>query len=102
MRLNIKALTIAVALVWGGAVLIVELLHLIWPSYGGAFLGVIASIYPGYHATGSLWDMVKGLGYAVVDGGIGGLVFAWLYNLLISKRPTPESRLSTQVPIEPK
>jgi len=102
MKLNIKALSIATALVWGGAVLMVELLHLLWPSYGGAFLRVIASIYPGYHATGSLWEMVKGVGYAVVDGGIGGLVFAWLYNILIGKTPTLESRLSNQPSVESK
>jgi hypothetical protein len=41
----------------------------------------MASVYPGYHATRSLGDVIVGGLYGLVDGLIGGAVFAWLYNL---------------------
>ncbi len=81
MRLNVKALAFSVAIFWGGSVFLVGLVNLASPGYGGAFLAVVASIYPGYHATASFGQVVVGALYALVDGAIGGLIFAWLYNL---------------------
>ena len=51
-------------------------------GYGQAFLGVMASVYPGYNATGTLGDAVVGALYGLVDGAIGGAVLAWVYNRL--------------------
>lgn len=82
MKLNLKALTISVAVVWAGAVLIVGVANAIWPGYGKAFLMVLASIYPGFGATGTLGDALVGSGYALVDAAIVGLIFGWLYNLI--------------------
>jgi hypothetical protein len=82
MKLNVKALTITVAIFWGGAVLLVGLANLIWPDYGVAFLQLVASIYPGYHGPASFGSAVVATGYAVVDGGFGGLIFAVIYNRL--------------------
>jgi hypothetical protein len=79
MRLDVKALAKAFAVVWGAAVLFAGLAHLIWPSYAGAFLDMVASIYPGYHV-GGFGSVIIGTLYAIVDGGVGGLVLAWLYN----------------------
>ena len=86
MKLNLKALSVTVALLWAGAVFLVGLANLIWPTYGQAFLKVLASIYPGYHATGTFGDMIAGSLYALVDGAIAGLVFGWLYNLIAGTR----------------
>ena len=86
MKLDLKALGITIGLMWSGAVLIVGLANLIWPTYGTSFLQVTASIYPGYHASGSLGDMVAGTLYALVDGAVGGLILAWLYNCLLGKK----------------
>jgi hypothetical protein len=80
MKLNIRAMTLTLAVIWGGAVFIVGIANLIWSGYGAGFLELLASIYPGYKATGSFGDMVVGTLYAVVDGGVLGLVLAWLYN----------------------
>jgi len=80
MILSIRALTITVALLWGGAVLACGIANLIWPTYGVAFLQVVASVYPGYHATGSLGSVVVGTLYALLDGAVSGLLFGWLYN----------------------
>ena len=81
MRLSIKALTFSFALLWGGCLLFVGLVHLAVPSYGTAFLDLMGSIYPGFHASGSIGDVLIGTGYGLVDGAVGACVFGWLYNL---------------------
>jgi len=80
MKLDIKALALAAGLLWGGAVLLVSLGNILWPPYGGAFLNFAASIYPGYNPTGNLGSAIVGTLYGLVDGAIGGAIFAWLYN----------------------
>lgn len=88
MKLNLRALAMTAGILWALAVFLVGVLNLIWSGYGGAFLQLIASIYPGYHATGSLGDLIVGALYALVDGGICGLVFGLLYNLFVGKGST--------------
>jgi hypothetical protein len=80
MRLSITALGVAGALVWGGAVLFCGVANAIWPSYGVAFLQLIASFYPGYHVAGNVGSIAIGTAYAIVDGAVGGILVAWLYN----------------------
>ena len=82
MKLSIRALTVTAAIIWGGLVLLVGLANLIWPLYGAAFLELIASVYPGYHAARTFGSVIVGTAYAVVDGALGGLIFAWVYNLV--------------------
>jgi hypothetical protein len=85
MRLNLKALVLTAGLVWAGSVLMVGVANLIWPGYGTTFLQLVASIYPGYDATGSVAAVIVGTLYALVDGAIFGLVFGWLYNFFLGK-----------------
>lgn len=81
MKLSVKGMAIAFALLWGVlAMFLTGLANLIWPGYGKAFLDLMASVYPGYHATASLGDVIVGALYGVVDGAVGGALFAWLYN----------------------
>lgn len=84
MKLDVRAFAFTCALVWG-----VGVFFLTWwiIAFDGAtgeptWLG---RIYRGYNlsATGSLIGLV----WALFDGLIGGAVFAWLYNLLLSRRP---------------
>ena len=82
MRFNIRALALAIGVFWGGAILITGVANLIWPGYGQAFLQLIASIYPGNSGASSLGQVVIGTLYGLVDGTIGGAVFAWVYNWL--------------------
>ena len=82
MRLNVIALGATTALLWGGAILLVGCANLIWPPYGRAFLDLVASVYPGYHVGPGAGSVVTGTLYGLVDGGAGGAVFGWLYNLL--------------------
>jgi len=82
MKFNLKALTIAAALIWAGAVLIVGVANSIWPMYGKAFLMMLASIYPGFAASGTFGDAIVGSLYALVDAAVVGLIFGSLYNLI--------------------
>ncbi|HXZ31032.1 MAG TPA: bacteriophage holin [Terriglobales bacterium] len=80
MRLNTKALAIACGILWGAVMFYVSLANLIWGSYGQQCLQVMSSVYPGYHATRNVAQVIVGTLYGVVDGFFGGLIFAWLYN----------------------
>lgn len=88
MRLSVKGLAMATALMWAGLVLLVGLVHLAASGYGSAFLDVVASIYPGFDGAMGFGDVVVGTLYALVDGAVGGAILAWLYNLVVgSSRP---------------
>jgi hypothetical protein len=82
MKLSIKKFAFTCSIIWGLAILIVSVSNLIWPTYGGVFLTVVASIYPGYEPMQGVSSIIVGTLYAIVDAGIGGAVFAWLYNSL--------------------
>lgn len=85
MKCNVKALALALGLVWGIlAMFLVGITNLIWPSYGKPFLELMASIYPGYHGTGGFLDVIVGTLYGLLDGAIAGAVIAWLYNRFTS------------------
>ena len=80
MKINTKALAMASGILWGLAMLGMGLANLIWSGYGQQFLQTMSSVYPGYHATRSIAEVVVGTLYGVVDGFVAGAVFAWLYN----------------------
>ena len=80
MRLSIRSLAVTFGILWGGTVLLLGMANLIWPSYGVAFLQLVESVYPGYHAGQGLGSVIVGTLYAILDGAVGGLVFAWIYN----------------------
>jgi hypothetical protein len=83
MKLNVKGLAMASGILWGVAMLVMGLTNLIWSSYGQQFLQLMASVYPGYHATRSFVEVIVGTLYGAVDGFIGGAVLAWLYNQFV-------------------
>ena len=92
MKLDTKAFTLTVAIVWGGAVLMAGITNLIWNGYAVAFLALVASIYPGYDGLPTAWSIAVATLYAVIDGVFGGLVIAVIYNRLAggqedAKRP---------------
>ena len=81
MKLSVKGLAISIGLLWGiGAMFLIGLANLLWPTYGKAFLEVMASVYPGYTGESTLGQVIVGALYGVVDGGIAGALLAWLYN----------------------
>ena len=88
MRLSAKAMALAIGLLWGGGVAVAALVHLANPSYGNSFLDVVSSIYPGFHGARSLGDAVVGTAYGLIDGTVGGFIFASLYNLFAGQPST--------------
>ena len=82
MKLNARALAYVSAALWGGCTLFVGLVNLASPGYGWAFLELLASVYPGYTANGTVESVFIGTGYALLGGAVGGWLFGWLYNRL--------------------
>ena len=82
MKLNIKAFALTCGLIWGFAVLFLTwwLILLEGGTPAPCFLN---RVYRGYTMTpvGSLIGAI----WAFIDAGIGGTIFAWLYNLLVEK-----------------
>jgi len=82
MKLNVKAFGLACGLLWG-----IGLFALTWwiIAFEGASTDTtfIGKVYRGYSITAS--GSLIGLAWGFADGLIGGLIFAWLYNLLIAK-----------------
>ena len=60
--------------------LLTGLANLALPSFGLAWLRLAASIYPGYHGPAGLGSVIVVTLYGLVDGAVGGAIFAWLYN----------------------
>ena len=79
-RLSGRVMAVVTALLWGGCMLVVGLINLGAPSYGVDFLRMMSSVYPGFHDTRTVAEVVVGTAYGLVDGAIAGCLFAWLYN----------------------
>ncbi len=82
MRLSLKATAIAAGLLWGGAILLVGLINLAHPSYGVSFIQLTGSVYPWFHNSRSIGNVVIGTFDGLIDGGVAGLLFALLYNAI--------------------
>lgn len=82
MKLDIKAFALTFALFWGLAVFALTWWIMAFEGATGdvTFLG---RVYLGYSIS-PLGSLV-GLIWALVDGLIGGAIFAWLYNTLADR-----------------
>ncbi len=80
VKLSVKGCAFASGVLWAAAVGLVGLANMTWAGYGDAFLRLVSSIYPGYHGVPTPASILVGTGYALLDGAIGGAIFAWLYN----------------------
>ena len=80
MRIDAKALAIAVGLLWGGAILTLGLVSMVRPGYGMVVLELASSIYPGFDTAPGLGNTIVGTLYGMVDGAIAGWLLGWLYN----------------------
>jgi hypothetical protein len=85
MKLSIKALAIAVALLEAISFLFVALLNLLLRPYGGAYLGILTSLYPGYDPVSGPLSMITGVFYALIAGAAAGALLAWMYNAFLEK-----------------
>ncbi len=81
MRLSVRSMALAGGVMWGVlCMFLVGLGNMMWPGYGQGLLDLAASLYPGYEATPSFGQVLIGTFYGLLDGAIGGAIFAWLYN----------------------
>ena len=81
MRLSAKAMAITGAILLGGyAMGGTALLNFMFPPYGEHFLLTMSSVYPGYHGTRTIGDILVGMCYGATDGAVSGFLFAWVYN----------------------
>ena len=87
MNLNTKALAVSAAILWGGSFFLIAVAHLVWPSYGVAWLELGASIYPGY-SPGGVGSVIVVTLYGLLDGAVAGAVLGWIYNT-IARRVGP-------------
>jgi hypothetical protein len=87
MKLNVRAFTLTCALVWGIGLFLITWWIILFDGATGdvTFIGMV---YRGYSISpiGSLMGLVWGLG----DAAIGGAIFAWLYNLFVSRLSSKE------------
>ena len=88
MKIDVKAFALTLSLLFGMSVLFTNLANLLFPTYGLEILKIIAAAYPGYHANGSLLDILVGTTYALADGMLGGVIGGLLYNFFLFKRST--------------
>ena len=86
MKLSVKGLGLASMVVWGGVVFLIGLINHLQPGYGKAFLKLVSSVYPGYHALTGGRSVLIGTGYALIDGLVCGALFAWVYNFFAKEK----------------
>ena len=82
MKLNPKALGLALGIIWGLAVLITT--WIIMFQDGGATLSKLGKLYLGYRV--SFLGSIIGLIYGFIDGLIAGFLIAWLYNIFAKEK----------------
>lgn len=80
MTLCTRSMAVTAGVMWGAAVLLIGMGSMLFSGYGSPVLELVASVYPGYHNSGGVGDLIVGTLYAAADGLVGGFVFAWLYN----------------------
>ncbi|HKY09839.1 MAG TPA: hypothetical protein VJQ55_16435 [Candidatus Binatia bacterium] len=85
MKLSVKALIIAGALFKLICFLFVSVLNLVLRPYGGAYLALLTSVYPGYDPVNVPAGIIIGSLYSLLAGAVAGLLFGWLYNFFAGK-----------------
>jgi len=65
--------------------LAVGLINLADASYGGEFLRMMSSIYPGADSARTIGKVLLGAVYGLVDGGVCGFVFAVVYRFFVNE-----------------
>ena len=88
MKLDVRAFAIACSLIWGFGLFFLTWWIIMFDGPTGE-VTLIGRLYRGYSIspTGS----VIGLLWAMVDGFVGGAIFAWLYNWIAAKSAPPRN-----------
>ena len=78
-------MVLAGALFKGMSFLFVALMNIVMRPYGGAYLALLTSLYPGYDPVSGPLGIIVGTFYSLLTGAIAGLLFGWLYNFFAEK-----------------
>ena len=82
MKLNAKSLALTSGILWGLAVFLGTIWLLIIGA-SGKTISLLSAFYFGYQF--SIGGAFIGLVWGFVDGAIGGLIFAFVYNFFLPK-----------------
>ena len=82
MKLNVKAVALTASLFWGTGLFFIAWWIMLFEGATGEPT-LIGQVYRGYSIS-PLGSLI-GLGWGLLDGMIGGTVFAWLYNFLVDR-----------------
>ena len=84
MKLNVKAFALTCGVVWGLGLFLLIWWIILFEGPTGE-ITTIGRIYRGFNISpvGSLIGLI----WALIDGAIGGAIFAWLYNLVAARIP---------------
>ena len=85
MKFDIKSFALTSGIMWGLTLFVIAW-WIILIEGGSSSTTVVGQMYPGY--TFSPIGSLIGLAWGLVDGSIGGAVFAWLYNRISPEAAT--------------
>ena len=81
MRINVRALGLALGILWALGVFFMAIAAMVIPgNWGDLVVGLLGNVYVGYDA--SVVGALLGFLWGFVDGFVGGALIAWLYNAL--------------------
>lgn len=83
MTLNVRAFAITCGLIWGLGLFLVTWWIIIIDGSSDQYT-FLARVYRGYSMTPT--GSIIGAAWGLLDGLVGGAVFAWLYNRIVSSR----------------
>jgi hypothetical protein len=85
MKLSLTAMIIAGALFKAIGFLFISLMNLLLRPYGGAYLALLSSLYPGYDPVSGPVGIIVGTLYSLTAGALAGFLFGGIYNLFAKK-----------------
>jgi hypothetical protein len=81
MKLSLKAMFLAGAFFAAVGFVVITLVNLLLPPFGGAFLVLLSSLYPGYDPVNWPIGIIVGSLYSLLAGGLSAWLLGLLYNL---------------------
>ena len=91
MKLNIKAMTLTFAIVFGLGLFLLTWWIILFDG-PSADPNLISKVYRGYTFTPH--GSIVGLLWAAVDGACGGACIAWVYNMLIDNSQKKQNEIT--------
>ena len=82
-RLDAVSLGLAFGIMWGLGVFILGIMAMA-ADWGTEIVVLMSSIYLGFEP--SIAGSLIGAAWGFIDGGVGGFLIAWLYNVILTRR----------------